>query len=270
MPEKSGVTAFWSDTMTEPTGTRSGKPRTSGLTMVMDKGLGMHAFRDLLDTAGDHLDRIKLGFGTAALYPPQILREKIQLCRDAGVCLHPGGTFLEAAIRLGEDDSYLEKTAALGFEGVEISDGTIALTPARRSALVRRAAELGLRVFTEYGKKSGGSRIAMNELVETVLSDVEDGAETVTIEGRESGAGVGIYDESGQCRDEEILEVTSRVPSSLLLWEAPHKDQQAHLLLLLGNRVNLGNVAPTDALALEALRRGLRSDTMELIPNRRR
>jgi len=263
------LTPGWPAALAEPTGTRAAKPRAEGLTMVIDKGLGPAAFRDLLETAGDYIDTIKLGFGTAALYPPSVLKEKIRLSRAAGICLHPGGTFLEAAVRMGEAENYFETVAAFGFEGVEISDGTIELAPSLRSQLIRRAAGLGLRVYTEYGKKAWGSRLALDELVDTVLTDIEYGAETVTIEGRESGAGVGIYDEHGRCRDDEIREVIRRVPPSVLLWEAPRKEQQAHLLLLLGNRVNLGNVAPAEAIALEALRRGLRSDTMALIPERK-
>ncbi|WP_438432213.1 phosphosulfolactate synthase [Gorillibacterium sp. sgz500922] len=268
MQDLSGI-AGWPGTLAEPTGKRSAKPRSEGLTMVIDKGLGLSAFRDLIESAGDYVDTIKLGFGTAALYPSGILQEKLRLCREAGICLHPGGTFLEAAVRLGVAESYLETVAAWGFEGVEISDGTIELPLALRTRLIRTAAESGLRVFTEYGKKAWGSRLALDDLVETALSDIANGAETVTVEGRESGAGVGIYDEEGHCREEEILETVRRVPSSALLWEAPRKDQQARLLLLLGSGVNLGNIAPADALALEALRRGLRSDTMALLAERK-
>jgi len=48
------------------------------------------------------------------------------------------------------------------------------------------------------------------------------------------------------------------------LWEAPRKEQQVALLHAFGPQVNLGNIPAQDVLALEAMRRGLRSDTFGL------
>src|SRR5690606_7048196 len=97
---------------------------------------------------------------------------------------------------------------------------------------------------------------------ETVGRDLEDGARLVTVEARESGEGVGIFDENGDCRDEDVLAIFARVDEpNKLMWEAPQKKQQVRLFRLLGPAVNIGNVSPADVLSLEALRRGLRSDT---------
>nr|WP_313780229.1 phosphosulfolactate synthase [Paenibacillus larvae] len=60
----------------DPTGRRENKPRQRGRTMIIDKGLGLRAFEDLLETAGEYIDMIKLGFGTAALYPREVLQKK--------------------------------------------------------------------------------------------------------------------------------------------------------------------------------------------------
>ncbi len=46
-----------------------------------------------------------------------------------------------------------------------------------------------------------------------------------------------------------------------MMWEAPLKHQQVHLLRKFGSDVHLGNISPNDTLSLETLRRGLRSDT---------
>lgn len=256
---------FWQQELVNPTGKRQSKPRTSGITMVIDKGLGTHAFADLLETAEAHIDLIKLGFGTAALYPEEVLAKKIRLAALSGVPVMPGGTFLEAAIAAGLENRFMEQIAALGFTAVEVSDGTIELDRALRTKLIREGCRLGLAVYTEYGKKCWGSRIETDELIETVLSDLEAGAELVTVEARESGMGVGIFDESGQCRDDEVQAVLEGIPSpTLLLWEAPQKNQQVRLMELLGPEVNLGNIPPQDVISLEALRRGLRSDSFFL------
>ena len=253
---------LWHPDLYDPTGKREFKPRTGGKTMVIDKGLGIRAFRDLVETAAAHIDMIKIGFGTTPLYPQDVLDYKIRLAKDNDICIYPGGTFLEVAVNRGLIDDFFETVTALGFNGVEVSDGTIDIDPRLRKRLILKGIENGLRVFTEYGKKCWGSRLEIDELVETVISDVENGAELVTIEGRESGTGVGIFDEHGNCRDDEIMEVIERVQGRhLLLWEAPQKEQQVHLLKMLGSGVHIGNVAPQDIFSLEALRRGLRSDT---------
>ena len=59
----------WDPKLMDPSLTRQAKPRSEGLTMVLDKGLGMSAFLDLLEMASDYIDWIKLGFGTAGLTP---------------------------------------------------------------------------------------------------------------------------------------------------------------------------------------------------------
>jgi phosphosulfolactate synthase len=136
-----------------------------------------------------------------------------------------------------------------------------------RSRLILKGLDAGLTVYTEYGKKCWGSMIELKSLIQTVTMDIRLGADLVTIEGRESGMGVGIFDEKGGCKDEQIREVLEHIPNRhLLLWEAPQKSQQVHLIRMLGPEINLGNISAQDILALEALRRGLRSDTF-VFPN---
>jgi phosphosulfolactate synthase len=254
--------AAWHPVLSDPTARRRSKPRTSGKTMVIDKGLGLHAYADLLETAAPYIDIVKFGFGTAPLYPPELLKRKIELAKERGITVMPGGTFLEVAVANGLTDEFFKMVGSLGFTGIEVSDGTIEMNQKLRTELILRGVTNGLEVYTEYGKKCWGSRVEVQELIDTVHSDIQSGAELVTIEGRESGAGVGIFDENGACRDDEVNAVLDQIPSpDLLLWEAPQKSQQVHLIMMLGSDVNLGNIAPQDIFALEALRRGLRSDT---------
>jgi phosphosulfolactate synthase len=257
----------WHPVLLDPTGSREERPRTSGKTMVIDKGLGWNAFEDMLDTAAAHMDMIKIGFGTSALYPQNLLKRKIDLARTHQLAIYPGGTFLEVAVANDLVDEYYETVRNLGFTGIEISDGTIAMDRNMRSRLILKGLDAGLKVYTEYGKKCWGSTIEMKELIQTVAMDTRLGAELVTIEGRESGVGVGIFDNNGVCKDDEIHAVLEHIPNRhLLLWEAPLKTQQVHLIRMLGSDINLGNIGTQDILALEALRRGLRSDTF-VFPN---
>jgi len=258
----------WHHSLEDPSGFRQRKPRSSGRTMVIDKGLGIRAFEDMILTSGAHIDIIKLGFGTAALYPEHILRNKIEIARANQIQIMPGGTFLEIAIHRGAVDAFMRTVIELGFNGIEVSDGTIELDRKLRSQLIRDSIENGLTVVTEYGKKCWGSKIEIQDLIETIHVDLSCGAEMVTVEGRESGAGVGMYDESGNCQEDEILKVVSQVSDpSGIMWETPQKSQQVFFLKTLGPNTNLGNIAPEEVIALEALRRGLRSDTFDLSSN---
>jgi len=255
----------WHPALYDPSGTRAdNRNGQTGLTMVIDKGMGPHAFADFLQTAGAHIDIIKLAFGTSVLYPTDLLKSKLQLARSSGLIIMPGGTLLEAAIAQHAVASYLDTICELGFNGLEVSDGTIELNRKRRTELIKEGLARGLHVVTEYGKKEAGASIDADELAFTAHCDLDAGSALVTVEARESGINVGLFDELGNCRQQSLQQVLKSVPdSSKLMWEAPLKGQQVELLQQLGAEVHLGNIAPADAMALEAMRRGLRSDTFK-------
>ncbi|MFS0722769.1 phosphosulfolactate synthase [Paenibacillus sp. 1P07SE] len=265
----------WHPLLCDPIGER--EPRQSGgtsgtavhgergKTMVIDKGLGLHAFSDLIATSGDYIDCIKLGFGTSTLYDEELLTSKIRLARSRGIRIMPGGTLLEAAIRHGVTSSFLEQVCKLGYDTIEVSDGTIEISRQTRTELIRQGLAQGLFVYTEYGKKAAGFRIDLEMLAATAYADWTAGAELVSIEARESGVGVGLFDHNGQCNDNELEQIRSRFADlDGFMWEAPLRHQQLALLRSLGFNVHLGNIQPADVLTLEAMRRGLRSDTFPL------
>lgn len=252
----------WHPRLLDPTGKRSHKPRKTGRTMVIDKGMGIRAFEDLLVSSSSHIDIIKLGFGTSALYPLPILLEKVSMAKSHQVCIIPGGTFLEVAISQKVVASFFDTVKAIGFDGIEVSDGTIEVTRQLRNELILQGLDNELTVLTEYGKKMSGTKVDIDHLVETIHLDLHLGAEMVTIEGRESGIDVGIYNENGDCNEEDIKKVISKVEDPhKLMWETPLKSQQVYFIRTLGMDTNLGNISPSDILSLESLRRGLRSDT---------
>ncbi|MDQ7793684.1 MAG: phosphosulfolactate synthase [bacterium] len=243
---------------------RIGKPRITGLTMVLDKGLGLAATRDLLEVAAEHLDIVKISFGTSALYPNAVLREKVRLIRSYGVDVCPGGTLLEIAVLQNAVEAYLEWAWRAGFSFLEVSDGTIQMDPQVRLLAIEMALARGFRVITEVGKKDALEALSPASMHRQVAADLAAGAWKVIVEARESGQGVGIYDERGTVREVELEQLLAGVPQpECLLWEAPLKNQQAELILRFGPNVSLGNVQPADCLAVEALRVGLRGDTLK-------
>lgn len=260
----------WQDTLSGfPLPGRGGKPRQTGCTMLLDKRLGLSETRDLLELASDYIDTIKLTFGTSALYPEAVLREKIKLIRSHGVDVYPGGTLFEVAIWQNKLESYLQCAADLGFTGIEVSDGTISLSTKERRRAIQSAKAQGFKVVTEVGKKNG-TPISVLRMQQIIADDLEYGADQVIIEGRESGKAVGIYDHDGNVKEAEMEALVHELPchESVLLWEAPLKSQQVSLITRFGPNVNLGNIAPEETLALEALRCGLRGDTLEICLDR--
>lgn len=246
---------------------RTAPPRQSGLTMVIDKGHGPATTADLLEMGGDLIDHWKCTFGTSAFVPTEVLRRKLALLASYGITTYPGGTLLEAAIIRTHCRMYMQRARELGFTAVEISDGTIALPPYRRRNIIRCALDHDLLPITEVGKKDPQQQPTAIEMAEQALQDLEWGAVWVTVEARESGVGVGIYDDRGAVRAEAVAAIRERMGdhAARLIWEAPLKNQQAHLIQQLGLNVNLGNIPPAEVLALEALRAGLRFETLARI-----
>ena len=255
--------SLWPECLVDPSGMRLQKPRINGLNMIMDKGQGISGYEDMVQLAHEHIDIVKLGFGTSLLVPPAIVKKKTELAKQHGILIMPGGTLLEVAYLKGMVQEYFHMMREMGFNAVEVSDGTIALSRSERSRLIRLAKELGFTVGTEYGKKLSGSRFDIEQLEDTMLYDLDCGASWMTLEGRESGTSVGIYDHNGAC-DQTMVETILQVilQHDRLMWEAPRKDQQLFILKAAGINANLGNIVPEDIIALEALRRGLRSDTV--------
>jgi phosphosulfolactate synthase len=254
----------WNTLWTDQSRQRESKPRTVGINSLIDKGLGYHAFQDLLGTAADHIDFIKLGFGTAVITPYWLLKAKIELARQNQINLFPGGTFFEVTYRQGDALAYFQTLLSFGFEWVEISDGTIDLTLKERGQAIIQARQLGLNVITEIGKKAEHKAPPIEEFLMIYQHDLEHGAAYVTMEGRDHGRQVGIYDEHGQVQTHYVLELLKQIDPAKIIWEAPQKKQQTALLELIRSKANLGNIPANEVLAVETLRRGLRSDTFFL------
>ncbi|MGQ9693908.1 MAG: phosphosulfolactate synthase [Thermodesulfobacteriota bacterium] len=243
---------------------RSVKPRQDGVTMIIDKGLGLSATQDLLESAADAIDFIKLTFGTSAFLDIDYLIEKVELVKDYDIWICPGGTFLEVSVWQGTYPKYLKRCKEIGFNAIEVSDGTIEIDMQTRADCIKRAVDMGFMVVSEVGKKDPDEKVATAKLHEEVAADLRNGAFKVIVEAREAGKGVGIYDKDGKPKDDEVESIIKGVDDiTKLEWEAPIKNQQQFLIMRFGPNVNLGNIPPEDILALEALRNGLRGDTLK-------
>jgi len=258
----------WREIITFPMGERAAKPRHQGLTMVMDKGMGTGETQDLLKLNHPYIDFIKLGFGTSMLYAEGLLEEKIHLACSYNIEIYPGGTFFEIALWQDKLIEYLDKCKSLGFTAIEVSDGTINICKEVRARAISMAADKGFMVLTEVGKKNAGPGIPAISLAEQAGEDLEMGAHKVILEGRECGLNVGLYDAKGKIDNGDMQVLLEHIGDpAKIIWEAPLKPQQQDLITRFGSDVNLGNIPPQEVLALEAMRLGLRADTLQLMVN---
>lgn len=245
-----------------PLGQRPGKPRVKGLTMVIDKGLGYNEMEDLVESAGNYIDYIKFGFGTACLYSSDVLKRKIGLCRLYDIHPCTGGTLAEVALAQDQFEAMVDTALTVGFTAIEISDGTLTLDRTTRKRAIQTVSAQAVAI-TEVGKKLE-SFPAIEVIVDQILRDLDAGSSCVIVEGRESGENVGIYGRGGEVAQDILNHLVRCLPSKCLdqiMWEAPKKSQQVALLQRFGQQVNLGNIAPCESIALECLRLGLRGDT---------
>jgi phosphosulfolactate synthase len=232
-------------------------PRHTGLTHVLDKGLGPRGWEDVLEVAGDHISIVKLGWGTA--YVTQNLERKLEVLRDKRVVL--GGTFFEVVYAKGQLDEYKQWLAELGLTHVEISDGTIDIPRERKLELIAEFAR-DFTVLSEVGSKDSSVEYSADDWKTWLREELDAGAWKVITEARESGS-AGVFDSDGGMRTELIGEIAHAVGTEHVVFEAPTKASQAWFIKEFGPSVNLGNILPDEAIPLETLRLGLRGDTLK-------
>lgn len=236
------------------------KPRQNGITMVMDKGLSIEEAKNFLSVAHPHVDIVKLGFGTSFVTPN--LREKIEVYRSYGLPIYFGGTLFEAFLIRGQFDDYVAVCKDYGITHMEVSDGSITIPHTEKCGYIEKLTKYGT-VLSEVGSKDAAHIIPPYKWIELMSAELSAGASYVIAEAREAG-NVGIYRGSGEVREGLVQEILTQIPAEKILWEAPQKAQQLYFIELIGCNVNLGNIAPSEVIAMEAMRVGLRGDTFHM------
>jgi phosphosulfolactate synthase len=242
---------------------RTTKPRQNGITHVLDSGLSVAGIEGMLEVAGDFIDLVKLGWGTAVVIGN--LEAKLDLYKERGIPAMFGGTLTELAIAQDRLDALVARLHELGLDHIEISDGTINIDHDRKLELIATLAK-EFTVLSEVGSKDDTRIMAPYRWVEQIESELQAGAWKVIAEARESGR-TGIFRHDGEVRMGLIDEILHAVPAEKVLFEAPLKDQQVWFVRRVGPDVNLGNISPEETLSLETIRVGLRADTAVAHPD---
>jgi phosphosulfolactate synthase len=240
------------------------KPRANGITMIMDKGLSIEEAKNFLSIAHPHIDILKLGFGTAYVTPN--LDEKIKIYQSYDIPVYFGGTLFEAFLIRNQFSDYIEVCKRYNIDYMEVSDGSITIPHAEKCGYIEKLTKYGT-VLSEVGSKDAEHIIPPYKWIELMKAELSAGASYVIAEARESG-NVGIYRGSGEVREGLVQEILTQISGEKIIWEAPQKAQQLYFLELLGCNANLGNIAPSEVISLEAMRLGLRGDSFSLFLNK--
>jgi phosphosulfolactate synthase len=236
------------------------KPRLSGITMVMDKGLSIPEIHQFMSICRPHVDIVKLGFGTSFVTPD--LRKKIETYQSYDIPVYFGGTLFEAFLIRNQFQDYIDTCKDFGISHMEVSDGSISIPHAEKCGYIEKLTKYGT-VLSEVGSKDAAHIIPPYKWIELMRAELNAGATYVIAEAREAG-NVGIYRGSGEVREGLVQEILTQIPGDKILWEAPQKAQQLYFIELLGCNVNLGNIAHTEVIPLETMRIGLRGDTFHM------
>jgi phosphosulfolactate synthase len=239
---------------------RSAKPRTSGITHVLDSGMTPDATRAFLEQTAHLVDIVKVGWGISYVDPA--LSVRVSMCQQDGCPVSLGGTLLEVAALQDRVAELRDWAAAIGVTHIEVSNGLCALPESRKQELIAELAT-DFVVLAETGAKDGSHPPTPAEWAKEMGRDLDSGASWVIAEGRESGT-VGLYRADHRIREDVVSAIIGVIPQDKVIFEAPAKNQQAWFIRQLGADVNIGNVAPSSVLSLETLRLGLRADTAEV------
>lgn len=240
---------------------RPAKPRTAGLTMVIDGGLPVGQFTDLIALGAEYIDHVKFGWGTSVV--TNCLREKIAVVSGYGIGYYFGGTLFEKFVMQGRFEEYRRFCEEYSCRHVEVSNGTIQISNSEKASYIRKLVP-DFTVVSEVGFKDPGRSelLPPSGWVTAINEDLEAGASLVTLEARESGKS-GICRPDGELRYGLVEDVLSAgINVDKLLFEAPTTVLQTHMITRIGPNVNLGNVPAQGVIGLETLRLGLRADTL--------
>jgi len=240
---------------------RRPKPRRSGISVLIDPGAATGLFEDVIDSHAPLIDFVKFGWGTALV--THELARKITCLRRNDVEFFFGGTLFEKFVLQGRFDGFRSFCYRHGCRWVEVSNGTIPMSAAEKTACVA-ALSGDFEVVSEVGFKdvARSGELAPADWVRCIRDDLDAGASLVLTEARESGRS-GICTPDGRPRVEVIDAILGcDVDVRRIVFEAPTKELQTYFVRRVGMDVNLANVAMADIVGLETLRLGLRADTL--------
>lgn len=245
---------------------RTKRPRSKGLSNLVDNGYGLLELQDKLRLCSEYVDIVKFGWASSLI--TKNLQDKVALFNEFGVKACPGGMMFELCWWKKEIDSYLDWLEFHGIDLVEISNGSLEVPEKEKRRMIEFFVKKGFTVLSEVGSKDVNKNSSPEEWSEHVQADLKSGAWKVILEGR-ADASAGVYRADGSLIDNIVEHVLSETEADKLIFEAPHKAHMVWFIKRIGCNVNIGNVPLEEVLNLETLRLGLRGDTVSHFHERR-
>ncbi len=236
---------------------RTKKPRSKGITMMMDKGLSINQAKEFISVNSKYTDIVKLGFGTSIITPE--IKKKIKIYKQNNILVYLGGTLFEAFVIRKQLDDYKRFLDHLGLEMLEVSDGSINIEHEKKCEYINDLSK-NFKVVSEVGSKYENQQDNTKNWKKWIEEEIKSGSWKVITEARESG-NIGIFDNNFNIKNKIVDEIIETIDHSHIIWETPKKSQQVWFINKLGQNANLGNISYNDIIPLECLRLGLRSDT---------
>ena len=241
---------------------RQAKPRTRGLNMMIDWGMGLARQADTLESAGAYIDNAKIAASIPRVMPREILERKLALYKAHGIAPMIGGLFVELAYMQGNYPALLDDARAAGFGALEVSDNLISYPPGDKARLIRECGAAGLKAYGEVGRKEGA--LDDDAFIADIADCLDAGAAGVYLEAYELFA-------QGETRTALIEAISRRFAPENIIYELPvvilpgvHREFKHRittwLVRTLGTEVNLANIEWDEIYITEIVRRGMAGD----------
>ncbi len=234
---------------------RSKKPRKTGITEIRDMQIGLRQLQDLCEVAGDYIDILKTACASQRLENRELVKKKIDLCRQYGIEVSTGG-FLERVVLQGPQTvvKFMEEAKDLGFTHVEISTGLLILPLEHKLELIKLANEYGLHAKPEVAMAYGITAetkvtVKPDKLLHEIEKCLEAGAHIVTIESE------GITENVKEWNEDVVYRILSSFDMKSLLFEAADPLVFSWYIKNFGSEINLF-VDHSQILFCEAVRTG--------------
>ena len=238
---------------------RSAKPRTKGLTLARDYGIGYYEAQDWMESVGEFIDFIKIRHIFTLLSPmnkDHLTMRKIQLYRDNDVEVNPGGIVFEMALLSKKVDECFATMVEMGFSATEISENMVDMTLDEKVKYTKMAKKRGLKILFELGDKYPREPLNVDLAERDIKALMSQGADLIILERSLIEMCLGQKGESPE--NGRLKELVQRVGLEPIVFEAEAVAHQAWLFNTFGPDVNIGpNLEPTYIAKLEATRRTL-------------
>ena len=230
--------------------------------MIIDKGVPLRHFADLVESYGDLFDFVKFGWGTSVV--TKNFETKLEVLREANIDFYLGGTLFEKYVLQDRFDEFRFLCEAYGCRYVEVSNGTIDITNDEKAEYVKRLSDDLPRHLRGRLEGSGDVR--------------HDGAGQVDQlhPGRPRRRRGPRHPRDSRGRPRRNLPLQrrtalrpdrgdSRLSRSITIGSCsrlPRPSCRPTSFSVSAPNANLGNIAVSDIVPLETIRLGLRSETL--------